>query len=91
MGLTDAARLEVIELVRRELERVLPLREVATKEDIKLIVETMNKRFEDVNKRFEDVNRRFEELYGSLRLYFIILGAMISLFTIVVSVLIALK
>ena len=51
MGLSDAARLEVLELIRRELEKTLPLRNLATKEDIKLLVETMNKRFEDLKKR----------------------------------------
>ena len=39
MGLSDAAKLEVVEIVRRELERLLPLRNVATKEDIKILVE----------------------------------------------------
>ncbi|MHA1606996.1 MAG: hypothetical protein ACTSWP_05590, partial [Candidatus Freyarchaeota archaeon] len=62
MGLSDAARLEVLELIRRELERALPLRNLATKEDIKLLVETMSKRFEAVDKRFEDVNKRFEAM-----------------------------
>ncbi|MEW6104080.1 MAG: DUF892 family protein [bacterium] len=33
----------------------------ATKDDLKQIIEVMNKRFEEVNKRFEDINKRFEE------------------------------
>ena len=35
---------------------------IATKDDIKMLLEFMNKRFEDMNKRFEDMNKRFEEL-----------------------------
>ena len=35
---------------------------VATKDDIKLLIELMNKRFEDINRRFEDVNKRFEAI-----------------------------
>ena len=53
--------------------RVAPWDRVATKEDIKLVIDVMEKRFEDMrhyfdktietmNRRFEDVNRRFEEL-----------------------------
>jgi hypothetical protein len=39
---------------------------IATKDDIKMLLEFMNKRFEDVNKRFEelreDMNKRFDFL-----------------------------
>ncbi len=35
---------------------------IATKDDIKMIIEFMNRRFEDINRRFEDVNRRFEDV-----------------------------
>jgi hypothetical protein len=35
---------------------------IATKDDIKMLLEFMNKRFEDVNKRFEDMNKRFEDM-----------------------------
>ncbi|MEJ5300931.1 MAG: hypothetical protein WHS38_08075 [Thermodesulforhabdaceae bacterium] len=28
----------------------------------KMIIEMMNKRFEDINRRFEDFNRRFEDI-----------------------------
>ena len=34
----------------------------ATKDDIKMLIQQMDKRFEDVDKRFEDVNRRFEDV-----------------------------
>ena len=64
MGLTDAQKLEVIEIVRKELEKLLPLKDVATKQDIKLLVDLVDRRFEDVNKRFEEllgyVDKRFE-------------------------------
>ena len=33
----------------------------ATKDDIKMLIQQMDKRFEDVNRRFEDMNRRFED------------------------------
>lgn len=32
---------------------------LATKEDIKMVLEMMDKRFEAVDKRFEDMNKRF--------------------------------
>ena len=33
------------------------------KSDIKILTETMDKRFEDMNKRFEAVDKRFEDMY----------------------------
>jgi len=35
---------------------------VATKDEIKMLIEFINARFEDVNRRFEDNNRRFEDM-----------------------------
>ncbi len=39
---------------------------VATKEDIKMLMQMMDKRFEEllhyVDKRFEDINKRFEDM-----------------------------
>ncbi len=35
---------------------------LATKEDLKMLIEMINKRFEAVDKRFEDMNKRFEDL-----------------------------
>ena len=35
---------------------------LATKEDLKMIISLIEKRFEDINKRFEDMNRRFEDI-----------------------------
>ncbi|MHA1262885.1 MAG: hypothetical protein ACTSSA_12475 [Candidatus Freyarchaeota archaeon] len=66
MGLTDSQKLEIIELVRREISAFFSGKEVATKEDIKLLVELINKRFEDMNKRFEELihftDKRFEDM-----------------------------
>ena len=36
---------------------------LATKEDIKMLMQMMDKRFEAVDKRFEAVDKRFEDLY----------------------------
>ena len=36
--------------------------EPATKDDIKLLIEQMNKRFDQVDKRFEQVDKRFEQV-----------------------------
>lgn len=36
--------------------------EPATKEDIKIILDQMDKRFEQVDKRFEQVDKRFEQI-----------------------------
>ena len=91
MGLTDAQKLEVIEIVRKEMEKLLPLKDVATKQDIKLLVDLVDRRFEDVNKRFEDMNKRFDELYRISRLSFVILSILISIFTLIVSILITLR
>jgi len=33
---------------------------LATKEDLKMLIEMFNKRFEAIDKRFEDMNKRFE-------------------------------
>ncbi|MHA1362825.1 MAG: hypothetical protein ACTSP1_09935 [Candidatus Freyarchaeota archaeon] len=73
MGLSDSEKLEIIELVRKEISTLFSGKAVATKDDIKLLMEHTDKRFEDMNKRFEelihhtdkrfeDMNKRFEEL-----------------------------
>ena len=36
--------------------------ELMTKNDFKIFVSMINKRFEDVNKRFDDVNKRFDDV-----------------------------
>jgi len=50
------------ELVYELLVKLTPWNKLATKEDLKLLIDLVNRRFEDVNKRFEDMNRRFEDL-----------------------------
>ncbi len=35
---------------------------LATKEDLKMLIEMFNKRFEDINKRFEAIDKRFEDM-----------------------------
>ncbi|MEM2178326.1 MAG: hypothetical protein QW272_05855 [Candidatus Methanomethylicaceae archaeon] len=55
------------------LIKIIPFEKLATKEDIKLIIELLNKRFEAIDKRFEDmiyhtdkhfeaINKRFEDV-----------------------------
>ena len=61
---------KVIDVIKKLLEDeeiaaavVGPFEErLATKEDIKALIEMMNRRFEEVNRRFEEVNRRFESM-----------------------------
>ncbi len=36
--------------------------ELMTKNDFKIFVSMINKRFEDINKRFDDVNKRFDDV-----------------------------
>ena len=61
------------ELLTSLILKLAPWDRFATKEDIRMILEFMEKRFDDINKRFEelmsysdkrfeDINRRFEEL-----------------------------
>ncbi|MEM2902149.1 MAG: hypothetical protein QXO32_05405 [Candidatus Bathyarchaeia archaeon] len=50
------------ELLTGLMLRLAPWDRFATKEDVKTLLEFMEKRFEDVNRRFEDVNRRFEDV-----------------------------
>jgi prefoldin subunit 5 len=42
--------------------------DVATKDDIKMLIHTMDKRFEQVDKRFEQVDKRFEQIDKRLEL-----------------------
>ncbi len=43
------------ELLINFMIKLAPWDKFATKEDVKMIIELINKRFEDVNKRFEDL------------------------------------
>ena len=35
---------------------------LATKEDLKMLIEMFNKRFEEINRRFEAIDKRFEDM-----------------------------
>nr|MDO8091797.1 hypothetical protein [Candidatus Sigynarchaeota archaeon] len=85
MGLSDSEKLEIIELVRKEISTLFSGKAVATKDDIKLLMEHTDKRFEDMNKRFEDMNKRFEELARLIRLYFAIFGVAVTVLTVIVG------
>jgi len=50
------------ELIYSLLAKLTPWDKLATKEDLKLLVDLIDRRFEDINRRFEDVNRRFEDV-----------------------------
>jgi len=50
------------ELVYELLVKLTPWNKLATKEDLKLLIDLINRRFEDVNRRFEDTNKRFEDV-----------------------------
>ena len=43
---------------------------LATKEDIKMVLEMMEKRFEAVDKRFEAVDKRFEDMNKKFTMMF---------------------
>ncbi len=63
--------LEVIKLhpyIISEMLRLggIPLYNVSTKDDIKLLIELINKRFEDINKRFEDPKYYVDKRIGLL-------------------------
>ena len=72
MGMTEISREEIRRIVLEILQEELGIdrtkyidvleRLARLEEGQKMIIETMNKRFEDVNKRFEDVNKRFEDI-----------------------------
>jgi len=53
--------------------------ELMTKNDFKIFVSMINKRFEDVNKRFDDVNKRFDFMMWVIGIGFMSLAG-ISLF-----------
>jgi hypothetical protein len=61
----------------------------------KLILEVMNKRFDDINKRFEDMNKRFEDMnkrFDDINSKFTMLTTFMAIgFSAVVGLLVALK
>jgi len=54
------------EILTSLILKLAPWNRFATKEDIKMLIELFNKRFEELktysDKRFEDINRRFEAI-----------------------------
>ena len=50
------------ELLTSLILKLTPWDRFATKEDIKMILDFMERRFNAIDKRFEDVNRRFEAM-----------------------------
>jgi len=72
MGMTEISREEIRRIVLEILQEELGIdrtkyidvleRLARLEEGQKMIIEIMNKRFEDINKRFEDINKRFEDI-----------------------------
>jgi hypothetical protein len=72
MGMTEISREEIRRIVLEILQEELGIdrtkyidvleRLARLEEGQKMIIEIMNKRFEDVNKRFEDINKRFKDI-----------------------------
>lgn len=83
VGLSDEVKKfieKVVEkTVRDEIVKILPST-VVTREDLRLAIESMNRRFEAVDKRFEDMNRRFEDMFRLLRIMFITISLLIAIF-----------
>ena len=50
------------EVLYAVLAKLTPWDKLATKEDLRMLIELIDKRFEDVNRRFEDINKRFEDV-----------------------------
>ena len=53
---------------------------LATKEDIKMVLDMMDKRFEAVDKRFEDINKKFTMMFTFMNIGFGILVLLTVLF-----------
>jgi hypothetical protein len=86
MGMTEISREEirriVLEILQEELgidrTKYIDVLERLTRleEGQKMIIEIMNKRFEDINKRFEDINSRFTMLTTFMAVGFSTLAAL---------------
>ena len=50
------------EVVYAVLAKLTPWDKLATKEDLKTLVDLIDRRFQDVNRRFEDINHRFQDV-----------------------------
>ena len=73
-------KLSLIERIVRVEEGIKNL-----SDQIKLVVETTNKRFDDVNKRFDDVNKRFDRQTWLITAGFAFLSILLTLITIYVK------
>jgi len=88
--LSDEVKEFIVKTIKEEISRILPLT-VVTKEDLRLAIEALNKRFEDlqryldqrfetVDRRFEDMSKRFDGLVRLLQIMFIVLSLLIAIF-----------
>ncbi len=69
------------ELVYELLVKLTPWNKLATKEDLKLLIDLINRRFEDVNKRFEDLRYYVDRRIGFLEKLIVgLIVALIKLF-----------
>jgi hypothetical protein len=86
MGMTEISREEIRRIVLEILQEELGIdrtkyidvleRLARLEEGQKMIIEIMNKRFEDINKRFEDINSRFTMLTTFMAVGFSTLAAL---------------
>ncbi|MBI9097411.1 MAG: hypothetical protein JEY91_02985 [Spirochaetaceae bacterium] len=53
-------------------------------EQIKMMLDTMNKRFEQVDKRFEQVDKRFSQMFAYFTTSFVIIATLMSVYQFVV-------
>jgi hypothetical protein len=69
----------------------LPVRPVAaqpvpaTKDDLKLLIHMMDKRFEAVDKRFDDVNKRFDDVNQRFNMLMWFIGVLTTVSTTVLA------
>ncbi|MEM1538139.1 MAG: hypothetical protein QXK12_00635 [Candidatus Nezhaarchaeales archaeon] len=68
-------------LIYELLIKLTPWNKLATKEDLKLLIDLINRRFEDVNKRFEDLRYYVDRRIGFLEKLIVgLIVALIKLF-----------
>ena len=81
--LSDEVKEFIVKTIKEEISRILPLT-VVTKEDLRMAIDMLNKRFEDLqkylDKRFEAVDRRFDSLVRLLQIIFIVISLLIAVF-----------
>ena len=88
--LSDEVKEFIVKTIKEEISRILPLT-VVTKEDLRMAIDMLNKRFEDlqkyldkrfeaVDRRFEAVDRRFDSLVRLLQIIFIVISLLIAVF-----------